>query len=106
MATLKADVTSGGGKVVKRPSRECYNSINVRWRNAMSKLTLEALAARLETVEKKLATLTAVVPPSRDWRSVVGISEQTEFSRLMQAEMNALREADRQAALADNPHSR
>jgi hypothetical protein len=64
----------------------------------MSKLTLEALAARLETVEKKLATLTAVVPPSRDWRSVVGISEETEFTRAMLAEIEANSEAERQAA--------
>ena len=68
----------------------------------MPELTLESLSARLATVEKKLSELTAVIPPSRDWRSVVGISQETDFSRLMQVEMDALREADRQAALAED----
>ncbi len=68
----------------------------------MPELTLEALAARLAVVEQKLSALSAVVPPTRDWRSVVGISEETEFSRLMQAEMDAAREAERQAALRED----
>ena len=68
----------------------------------MPELTLEALAARLALVEQKLSALTAVVPPSRDWRSVVGISQETEFSRLMQAEMDAAREVERQAALRED----
>jgi hypothetical protein len=36
-----------------------------------------------------------VVPPTRDWRSVIGISEMTDFSRDILAEMAANREADR-----------
>ncbi len=64
----------------------------------MPELTLEALAARVASLELKVATLTGVVPPTRDWRSVVGISEETEFSRQMRAEMEAIREADRKAA--------
>jgi hypothetical protein len=65
----------------------------------MTELTLESLAARLEAVEKQLASLTAsVVPAVRDWRSVVGISEENEFTRAMYAEIEALREADRKAA--------
>jgi hypothetical protein len=65
----------------------------------MSELTLESLARRLEEVERRLnEKLAPVIAPSKDWRSVVGISEMTEFSRLMQAEMDALRDADRRAA--------
>ena len=64
----------------------------------MPELTLEALAARVASLERKMATLTGVVPPTRDWRSVVGISEETEFSRQMRVEMEAIREADRKAA--------
>jgi hypothetical protein len=65
----------------------------------MSELTLESLARRLEEVERRLNEKQApVIAPSKDWRSVVGISEMTEFSRLMQAEMDALRDADRRAA--------
>jgi hypothetical protein len=56
----------------------------------MPELTLESLAARLTEVERELAALKAkppaVIPATRDWRSVVGISEETEFSRAMQAE--------------------
>jgi deoxycytidylate deaminase len=65
----------------------------------MSEITLESLARRLAEVERRLnEKQSAVIPPTRDWRSVVGISEETEFSRLMQAEMDALHEADRRAA--------
>lgn len=65
----------------------------------MPEITLENLAARLATVERQLARLTSVVPPVRDWRSIVGISEDTDFARAMQAEMEAQREAQRKAAL-------
>jgi len=65
----------------------------------MPEITLEALASRLEAVEKKLASLTSsIVPAVRDWRSVVGISEENEFTRTMYAEMEAQREANRKAA--------
>ena len=58
----------------------------------MSELTLENLARRLEEVERRLnEKQPSVVAPTKDWRSVVGISEETDFSRLMQAEMDALR---------------
>ena len=64
----------------------------------MSELTLESLARRLEEVERRLnEQQPLVIAPTKDWRSVVGISEETDFSRLMQAEMNALRDADRRA---------
>ena len=71
----------------------------------MPELTLESLAARLTEVERELAALKAkspsVIPATRDWRSVVGISEETEFSRAMQTEMEAARETARKAALED-----
>jgi hypothetical protein len=38
----------------------------------MSDLTLEALAARVAELERKLTNVSS--PPTRDWRSVVGIS--------------------------------
>lgn len=64
----------------------------------MPEVTLESLAARLAAVERELAALRGVTLPSRDWRSVAGISEETEFSRRMQAEMKAIKDAERSAA--------
>jgi hypothetical protein len=68
----------------------------------MPELTLEALAARLAVVEQKLSALTAVVPVTHDWRSVVGISKDNEFTRSMLAEIEANSEAERQAALSED----
>lgn len=73
----------------------------------MPEITLEAVAERLAALERQVAALTAasttpnptgVLPAVRDWRSVVGISDETEFSRLMQAEIEANSEAERKAA--------
>lgn len=65
----------------------------------MSELTLESLARRIDEIERRLnEKQPSVIAPTKDWRSVVGISEMTDFSRLMQAEMDALRDADRRAA--------
>ena len=65
----------------------------------MAELTLENLARRLEGVERRLnEQQPSVIAPTKDWRSVVGISEMTDFSRRMQAEMDALRDADRRVA--------
>ncbi len=66
----------------------------------MSELTLEALAKRVEALEQKLAAQEAA---KKDWRSVVGISEDNEFTRLMRAEIEAAREAERTAAREGNP---
>jgi hypothetical protein len=68
----------------------------------MSEITLESLAARLESVEKRLDSLAVAntIPPARDWRSVVGLSHENEFTRDMYAEMESLREAEREAARA------
>jgi hypothetical protein len=65
----------------------------------MSEPTLESLARRLDEVERRLnEKQPSVIAPTKDWRSVVGISEETDFSRLMQAEMDAMRDAERRAA--------
>lgn len=65
----------------------------------MPEHTLESLAARVAELERKLATASpSVIPASRDWRSVVGISEENEFTRAMLAEMAAIRDAERKAA--------
>jgi hypothetical protein len=68
----------------------------------MPELTLESLAARVAELERKLAATTpSVLPPSRDWLSVVGISEENEFTRDMLAEIEANSEAERRAALEE-----
>lgn len=66
----------------------------------MPTLTLKSLAARVAMLEEKIAGLGSVVAPTRNWQSVVRISDETEFSRSMFAEMEANREAERRAALA------
>ncbi len=61
----------------------------------MPELTLESLAARVLALERKLAPVPpSVLPPSRNWQSVVGISEETEFSKAMRLEMEAFRNAE------------
>jgi len=67
----------------------------------MPELTLETLAARLAEVERQLAAQTNVVPATKDWRTVVGISEDNEFTRAMLAEIEANSNAERLAALED-----
>jgi len=65
----------------------------------MNEPTLENLEHRLTALELKLAGIPAgLIAPTKDWQSVVGISEMTDFSRQMLAEMEAIREADRIAA--------
>jgi hypothetical protein len=61
----------------------------------MPELTLESLAARVAELERKLAASTS---QPKDWRSVIGTMEDNEFTRQWIAEMEAIREADRQAA--------
>ena len=68
----------------------------------MSELTLESLARRLEEIERRLNDKQpSIIAPTEDWRRVVGISEDNEFTQLMLAEIEAAHEADRQAALAE-----
>jgi hypothetical protein len=66
----------------------------------MSELTLESLARRVEEVERRLnERQPPVVAPTKDWRSVVGISEDNEFTRCMLAEIEAAHEVERKEAL-------
>lgn len=68
----------------------------------MNELTLESLAKRVEALERRLAGTGNLIPPLRSWQSVVGISEETEFSRAMQAEMKAIKDAERQEAIQES----
>lgn len=70
----------------------------------MPELTLESLEKRIAEIERRLNEKHLnIIPATRDWRSVVGISEETDFSRAMWAEIEAQREADRREAEADEP---
>lgn len=69
----------------------------------MPDVTLESLAARLAEVERKLATTPADQPRQRDWRRVVGRSEDNEFTRAMLAEIEANSEAERREAQEGRP---
>lgn len=65
----------------------------------MPEVTLESLAARLSAVERDLAALKGGYTPAvRDWESVVGTFEDTESFRRMQAEITAIKDAQRLAA--------
>lgn len=66
-------------------------------------LTLESLATRVATLERKVALRDGIVPASRDWREVIGVCELNEVTRNVMAEMEAAREAEREAARADDP---
>jgi hypothetical protein len=66
----------------------------------MPEITLEALAKRVEALEKALAEQEA---GKKDWRTVVGISEDNEFTRQVLAEIEAIREAERKAAREESP---
>jgi hypothetical protein len=61
----------------------------------MNELTLEGLAKRVEALERALQAR-----PSRqkDWRRVVGMFGDSEFSRQVDAEGRAIREAEREEA--------
>ncbi len=65
----------------------------------MTELTLEAIAKRLEAVEKQLAEqATGKAVRKKDWRRVAGMFTDSEFMRQVDAEGQAIREADRKAA--------
>lgn len=68
----------------------------------MAELTLEELAKRVEVLERKFTELSQTVKANHDWRSVVGISEDNEFTRLVLAEIDANSEAERRAAQEEN----
>jgi len=61
----------------------------------MTELTLEALAKRIEALERKLAERES---PKKDWRRSVGMFDGSEFMKQVDAEGESIREADRKAA--------
>ena len=71
----------------------------------MTELTLEDVVKRLEAVERELAEQRAARAPDtgKDWRGVVGVSEDNEFTRLLLSEIEANSEAEWKAAQEENP---
>jgi hypothetical protein len=61
----------------------------------MNELTPESLARRVEAIERELRTRS---PRKKDWRRVVGMFGDREFSRMVDEEGRKIREADREAA--------
>ena len=68
----------------------------------MPELTLEALAKRLEAVEKQLAEQQNPPARKKDWRRTVGMFAGSEFIKELDAECEAIREADRKAGREGN----
>jgi hypothetical protein len=68
----------------------------------MNEVTLESLARRVEALERALAVKPAS-PRSRDWRRVVGMFGDSEFMRQVDAEGQALREAERAETGCEEP---
>ena len=66
----------------------------------MAELTLEALAKRIESLESQLASHQT---SKKDWRRVAGMFAGSDFMKQVDAEGEAIREADRQAAREENP---
>lgn len=60
----------------------------------MNELTLESLARRVEALERALQ-LKPASENGKDWRRVVGMFGDSEFMRQVDAEGQALREAER-----------
>jgi molybdopterin converting factor small subunit len=63
----------------------------------MPELTLESLAARVAALEKQLAEQKAP-PQKKDWRRTIGMFAGNEFIKELDAEVAAMREAEREAA--------
>jgi hypothetical protein len=61
----------------------------------MNELTLEALAKRVEALERALQVRS---PRQKDWRRVVGMFRDSEISHQIDAEGRAIREAEREEA--------
>jgi hypothetical protein len=68
----------------------------------MNEVTLESLARRVEALERALDLKEGSVRP-KDWRRVVGMFGDSEFMRQVDAEGQALREAERAAAQRAEP---
>ena len=63
----------------------------------MNELTLESLARRVEALERALA-LKPASGGVKDWRRVVGMCGDSQFMRQVDAEGQAIREAERAEA--------
>ncbi len=67
----------------------------------MTDVTLEALAERLAALERQAAPPQSppadVIPATRDWRTVVGMFDDSEFMQQVDAEVEALRAAEQKA---------
>jgi len=63
----------------------------------MKEVTLESLARRVEALERALQ-LKPATAHGKDWRRVVGLCGDSEFMRQVDAEGQALREAERAEA--------
>ena len=68
----------------------------------MAELTLESLARRVEALERALTLKRADGAP-KDWRRALGRCGDTEFMRQVDAEGQALREAERAEAQRAEP---
>ena len=72
----------------------------------MNEVTLESLAKRVEALEAALAKQSN--GNGKDWRKVVGMFHDSEFMREVDEECRRMREAEREAARAeeglDDPH--
>ena len=66
----------------------------------MNELTLEALAKRIEALEQKLAERET---PKKDWRNSLGMFTGSALMKQVDAEGEAIREADRKAAREETP---
>jgi hypothetical protein len=62
----------------------------------MSEPTLESLARRLEEVERRLNE--KQTGSGKDWRKAAGMFTGREFSKIVDDEGRAVREADREAS--------
>jgi hypothetical protein len=61
----------------------------------MEDVTLESLARRVDALERALGLRPA---RAKDWRRVVGLFGESELSRQVDAEGQAIREAEREEA--------
>lgn len=68
----------------------------------MPEITLESLAQRVAILEQKVAQLNGVIPPTRDWRDVVGMFERNEFNQRIDDEIAAYRAAQKAEAEAED----
>ena len=64
----------------------------------MTATTLEELAKRMEAAEKAIAILKR---PTNDWQGTVGMFDDSDFMREVDAEVLAMREEERRAARED-----